>query len=188
MGDGEGRMFVHMAVREVATVVPAVVSEARTELVAKHGDAAMGILSPVGKASNCFLLDLVAGALIFVPAINNNAKSISKETHCTNISPLVQNTVRSPIVVASTNKEFVDLIQFPIIHEDHWLQNSEVLKAFFKKKFQKVDLFFYRDPEEAKEQEEEEAGLGPEYAAVKYGPAPTDNWVERFTLLRSLLH
>ncbi|EAZ27247.1 hypothetical protein OsJ_11185 [Oryza sativa Japonica Group] len=40
-----------------------------------------------------------------------------------------------------------------------------------------VDLFFYRDPEEAKEQEEEEAAVGPEYAAVaEYGAAPTDNW------------
>ncbi|KAF0921379.1 hypothetical protein E2562_006950 [Oryza meyeriana var. granulata] len=39
-----------------------------------------------------------------------------------------------------------------------------------------VDLFFYRDPEEAKEQEEEEAAVGPEYAAVEYVAAPTDNW------------
>ncbi|KAF0935178.1 hypothetical protein E2562_031033 [Oryza meyeriana var. granulata] len=79
MGDGEGRMFVRMVVREVATFVPAVVSEARTELVVKHGDAAVGILSPVGEASNCFLSDLTAGALIAMPAINNNAKSISKK-------------------------------------------------------------------------------------------------------------
>uniref|UniRef100_J3LPL1 Uncharacterized protein n=1 Tax=Oryza brachyantha TaxID=4533 RepID=J3LPL1_ORYBR len=36
-----------------------------------------------------------------------------------------------------------------------------------------VDLFFYRDPEEAKDQEEEEAAVGPEYAAVEYTAAPT---------------
>ncbi|KAL5219654.1 hypothetical protein ABZP36_020338 [Zizania latifolia] len=40
-----------------------------------------------------------------------------------------------------------------------------------------VDLFFYRDPEEAKELEEEEAVAAPEYGAVaEYGAPPTDNW------------
>ncbi|XP_074578011.1 small ribosomal subunit protein uS2y-like [Curcuma longa] len=41
-----------------------------------------------------------------------------------------------------------------------------------------VDLFFYRDPEEAKEQEETEAPVAPEFgAAVEYtGMVPTDNW------------
>lgn len=34
-----------------------------------------------------------------------------------------------------------------------------------------VDLFFYRDPEEAKEQDEEEALVAPEY-----GAPPVDNW------------
>ncbi|CAL5061641.1 unnamed protein product [Urochloa decumbens] len=40
-----------------------------------------------------------------------------------------------------------------------------------------VDLFFYRDPEEAKEQEEEEALVAPDYNAVAEYIAPgTDNW------------
>ncbi|XP_020102269.1 40S ribosomal protein SA-like [Ananas comosus] len=41
-----------------------------------------------------------------------------------------------------------------------------------------VDLFFYRDPEEAKEQEEEEAPVAPEYGAVTEftGMGPTDQW------------
>lgn len=40
-----------------------------------------------------------------------------------------------------------------------------------------VDLFFYRDPEEAKEQEEEEALVAPDYGAVAEYTAPgTDNW------------
>ncbi|XP_062215337.1 small ribosomal subunit protein uS2-like [Phragmites australis] len=40
-----------------------------------------------------------------------------------------------------------------------------------------VDLFFYRDPEEAKELEEEEAPVAPEYAAVAdYGAPTTDTW------------
>ncbi|XP_062190551.1 small ribosomal subunit protein uS2-like [Phragmites australis] len=40
-----------------------------------------------------------------------------------------------------------------------------------------VDLFFYRDPEEAKEQEEEEALVVPDYGAVAEYTAPaTDNW------------
>jgi len=40
-----------------------------------------------------------------------------------------------------------------------------------------VDLFFYRDPEEAKEQEEEEALVAPEYGAVAEYTAPTaDTW------------
>ncbi|KAF0892954.1 hypothetical protein E2562_020067 [Oryza meyeriana var. granulata] len=81
MGDGEGRMFVPMAVREVATVVPAIVSEAQMKLVMKRGDAVVGILLPVGEASNCFLSDLATGALISVLAINK-AKSISKVTAC----------------------------------------------------------------------------------------------------------
>lgn len=39
-----------------------------------------------------------------------------------------------------------------------------------------VDLFFYRDPEEAKEQEEE-AAVAPEYGAVAdYTDVPTDRW------------
>ncbi|TVU37905.1 hypothetical protein EJB05_11248 [Eragrostis curvula] len=40
-----------------------------------------------------------------------------------------------------------------------------------------VDLFFYRDPEEAKEQEEEEALVAPEYGAVAEYTAPAgDTW------------
>lgn len=40
-----------------------------------------------------------------------------------------------------------------------------------------VDLFFYRDPEEAKEHEEEEALVAPEYGAVAEYTAPgADNW------------
>jgi len=40
-----------------------------------------------------------------------------------------------------------------------------------------VDLFFYRDPEETKEQEEEEAMVAPDYGAVAEYAAPgTDNW------------
>ncbi|KAL6594086.1 hypothetical protein ACP70R_048987 [Stipagrostis hirtigluma subsp. patula] len=40
-----------------------------------------------------------------------------------------------------------------------------------------VDLFFYRDPEEAKELEEEEAPVAPDYAAVAdYGAPTTDTW------------
>jgi small subunit ribosomal protein SAe len=40
-----------------------------------------------------------------------------------------------------------------------------------------VDLFFYRDPEEAKELEEEEALVAPEYGAVAEYTAPTaDTW------------
>ncbi|XP_062186808.1 small ribosomal subunit protein uS2-like [Phragmites australis] len=40
-----------------------------------------------------------------------------------------------------------------------------------------VDLFFYRDPEEAKEQEEEEALVAPDYGAVAEYTAPAaDNW------------
>ncbi|KAG6500742.1 hypothetical protein ZIOFF_040592 [Zingiber officinale] len=41
-----------------------------------------------------------------------------------------------------------------------------------------VDLFFYRDPEEAKEQEEVEAPVAPEFGAVaEYtGMVPTDQW------------
>ncbi|KAK3151854.1 hypothetical protein QOZ80_3AG0251570 [Eleusine coracana subsp. coracana] len=40
-----------------------------------------------------------------------------------------------------------------------------------------VDLFFYRDPEEAKELEEEEAAVAPEYTAVaEYGAPTTDTW------------
>ncbi|OAY66693.1 40S ribosomal protein SA [Ananas comosus] len=41
-----------------------------------------------------------------------------------------------------------------------------------------VDLFFYRDPEEAKEQEEEEAPVAPDYGAVaEYtGIPPADQW------------
>ncbi|CAD6342473.1 unnamed protein product [Miscanthus lutarioriparius] len=40
-----------------------------------------------------------------------------------------------------------------------------------------VDLFFYRDPEEAKEQEEEEALVAPDYGAVAEYAAPgADNW------------
>ncbi|CAL9131984.1 unnamed protein product [Musa acuminata var. zebrina] len=35
-----------------------------------------------------------------------------------------------------------------------------------------VDLFFYRDPEEAKEQEEEEAPVAPDYGAM----VPNDQW------------
>ncbi|KAL5198661.1 hypothetical protein ABZP36_002173 [Zizania latifolia] len=42
---------------------------------------------------------------------------------------------------------------------------------------QKVDLFFYRDPEEAKEQEEEEALVAPDYGAVAEYTAPAaDTW------------
>ncbi|WOK93252.1 40S ribosomal protein SA-like [Canna indica] len=43
-----------------------------------------------------------------------------------------------------------------------------------------VDLYFYRDPEEAKEQEEAEVPAAPDFGAVPdYGamvPAPIDNW------------
>ncbi|CAN6324972.1 unnamed protein product [Urochloa humidicola] len=40
-----------------------------------------------------------------------------------------------------------------------------------------VDLFFYRDPEETKELEDEEAPVAPDYAAVAdYGAPATDNW------------
>lgn len=41
-----------------------------------------------------------------------------------------------------------------------------------------VDLFFYRDPEEAKEQEEGEAPVAPEFGAVaEYtGMVPSDQW------------
>uniref|UniRef100_A0A0A9CQ35 40S ribosomal protein SA n=1 Tax=Arundo donax TaxID=35708 RepID=A0A0A9CQ35_ARUDO len=40
-----------------------------------------------------------------------------------------------------------------------------------------VDLFFYRDPEEAKELEEEEAPVAPDYTAVaEYGAPTTDTW------------
>jgi small subunit ribosomal protein SAe len=40
-----------------------------------------------------------------------------------------------------------------------------------------VDLFFYRDPEEAKEQEEEEALVAPDYGAVAEYTAPGgENW------------
>jgi len=40
-----------------------------------------------------------------------------------------------------------------------------------------VDLFFYRDPEEAKEQEEEEALVAPDYGAVAEYTAPVgENW------------
>ncbi|CAL4978099.1 unnamed protein product [Urochloa decumbens] len=40
-----------------------------------------------------------------------------------------------------------------------------------------VDLFFYRDPEETKELEEEEAPVAPDYAAVAdYGAPAADNW------------
>ncbi|KAL5197498.1 hypothetical protein ABZP36_001010 [Zizania latifolia] len=40
-----------------------------------------------------------------------------------------------------------------------------------------VDLFFYRDPEEAKEQEEEEALVAPDYGAVAEYTAPAaDTW------------
>ncbi|OAY81597.1 40S ribosomal protein Sa-2-like isoform X2 [Ananas comosus] len=41
-----------------------------------------------------------------------------------------------------------------------------------------VDLFFYRDPEEAKEQEEEEAPVAPEYGAVAdyTGVGAADQW------------
>jgi small subunit ribosomal protein SAe len=40
-----------------------------------------------------------------------------------------------------------------------------------------VDLFFYRDPEEAKELEEEEAAVAPEYTAVTdYGAPAADTW------------
>ncbi|RWW13238.1 hypothetical protein GW17_00023051 [Ensete ventricosum] len=41
-----------------------------------------------------------------------------------------------------------------------------------------VDLFFYRDPEEAKEQEEEEAPVAPEFGAVPgYGAmVPNEQW------------
>ncbi|XP_074576686.1 small ribosomal subunit protein uS2y-like [Curcuma longa] len=41
-----------------------------------------------------------------------------------------------------------------------------------------VDLFFYRDPEEAKEQEEEEAPVAPDFGAVPdYGAmVPNDQW------------
>ncbi|WOL11570.1 hypothetical protein Cni_G20334 [Canna indica] len=41
-----------------------------------------------------------------------------------------------------------------------------------------VDLFFYRDPEEAKEQEEEEAPVAPDFGAVpEYGAmVPNDQW------------
>ncbi|KAF0892656.1 hypothetical protein E2562_017636 [Oryza meyeriana var. granulata] len=75
-----------MAVQEVAMFVPAVISEACTEQFVKRGDAAMGILSPVGKASKGFLSDLAAGALIAGPAINTKAKSISKKTILLEIS------------------------------------------------------------------------------------------------------
>ncbi|CAO2204707.1 unnamed protein product [Urochloa humidicola] len=40
-----------------------------------------------------------------------------------------------------------------------------------------VDLFFYRDPEETKELEDEEAPVAPDYAAVAdYGAPAADNW------------
>ncbi|KAF8728928.1 hypothetical protein HU200_018227 [Digitaria exilis] len=40
-----------------------------------------------------------------------------------------------------------------------------------------VDLFFYRDPEETKELEEEEAAVAPDYAAVAdYGAPAADTW------------
>jgi hypothetical protein len=40
-----------------------------------------------------------------------------------------------------------------------------------------VDLFFYRDPEEAKQLEEEEALVAPDYGAVAEYTAPgADNW------------
>ncbi|XP_039797908.1 40S ribosomal protein SA-like [Panicum virgatum] len=40
-----------------------------------------------------------------------------------------------------------------------------------------VDLFFYRDPEETKELEEEEALVAPDYGAVaEYAATGTDNW------------
>jgi small subunit ribosomal protein SAe len=46
--------------------------------------------------------------------------------------------------------------------------------AFF---YLQVDLFFYRDPEEAKELEEEEAVAAPEYVAVAEYTAPAgDTW------------
>lgn len=42
-----------------------------------------------------------------------------------------------------------------------------------------VDLFFYREPEEAKEKEEEEAVAPPDYGIADYGGAPlvaSDQW------------
>lgn len=40
-----------------------------------------------------------------------------------------------------------------------------------------VDLFFYRDPEEANEKEEEEALVAPDYGVVAEYTAPgADNW------------
>ncbi|PKA61448.1 40S ribosomal protein SA [Apostasia shenzhenica] len=46
-----------------------------------------------------------------------------------------------------------------------------------------VDLFFYRDPEEAKEQEEAEAPVAPDYGAVTdyTGLATGDQWTSDFT-------
>lgn len=42
-----------------------------------------------------------------------------------------------------------------------------------------VDLFFYREPEEAKEKEEEEAVAPPDYGIADFGAAPLvgDRWV-----------
>lgn len=43
-----------------------------------------------------------------------------------------------------------------------------------------MDLFFYRDPEEAKEQEEEEVAAAPDFGAVDYTGPPlglsADQW------------
>ncbi|KAF0932458.1 hypothetical protein E2562_010364 [Oryza meyeriana var. granulata] len=78
MGDGEGRTVVFKAVREAASVVPAVISEAPTKHFARHANAAMGLLSPVGEAANTLLLDLAAGALIPEPTINIEGTLIPK--------------------------------------------------------------------------------------------------------------
>lgn len=42
-----------------------------------------------------------------------------------------------------------------------------------------VDLFFYREPEEVKEKEEEEAVAPPDYGIADFGSAPlaVDQWV-----------
>lgn len=47
-----------------------------------------------------------------------------------------------------------------------------------------MDLFFYREPEEAKEQEEEEALPPPDFGIADYGGAPlvsSDQWTAQIS-------
>ncbi|KAF0908822.1 hypothetical protein E2562_028642 [Oryza meyeriana var. granulata] len=213
MGNGERRMFVPMAVREVATFAPTVVSEARTEQVAKRSDAAMDILSPKYKSlkrkyhklnelvANAKVKDGIVSALDhfheehsrrFTSSLQDLAmclpiySQLKEEWTLKQALPgikLMQQKVDGKVDNFVTNSfcRLLFLDHHPSKSKKHYFFNTIEMRGTIlpgHKWDVMVDLFFHRDPEEAKEQEEEEAVVGPEYAAVEYGVEEMDDGTE----------